>query len=516
MTMIVKPLSETHPELAKQAHGWDPSSVTPYSNKKADWICSFGHIWNCTISGRSRYKTGCPVCSGQRPEIGVSDLATKFPDIASEADGWDPRNFLPKTNKSMPWVCSLGHRWNMRIIARTTALASCPFCQDKKVLPGFNDLATKFPKLAEEAIGWNPTTVTCKDQEMRRWKCGDESHNWQARVYDRVFREVSCTKCHDWNSSPVKQGVNDLLTKFPLIAREALDWDPKLVAYGSRKKFRWLCSAGHDYTTSPLSRTSSNSGCPFCSGKKLLPGFNDFKTRCPEFAKEASGWNPSEVLYGTNRKYLWRCELGHEWRVSPRQRYSKETGCPICANKQLLTGFNDLATRFPLLAAEAYEWDPRTVLGSGKAKLNWRCSKGHQWRATINNRTGSNGTNCPSCSNAGFDPNEAGYLYFLEHEIWEMFQIGITNLPKRRIREHQNSGWKVIEIRGPMDGHLTQDWETAILRMLKANGADLSNSQIAGKFDGYSEAWSKAKFDAESIFFLMEKTRDFEARNDKS
>jgi hypothetical protein len=48
--------------------------------------------------------------------------------------------------------------------------------------------------------------------------------------------------------------------------------------------------------------------------------------------------------------------------------------------------------------------------------------------------------------------------------------------------------WDVLEIRGPMDGHLTQQWETAILRMLKAKGADLSNSKIAGKFDGYSEA----------------------------
>jgi hypothetical protein len=28
--------------------------------------------------------------------------------------------------------------------------------------------------------------------------------------------------------------------------------------------------------------------------------------------------------------------------------------------------------------------------------------------------------------------------------------------------------------------------------MLKAKGADLSNPKVAGKFDGFSEAWSKA------------------------
>lgn len=63
-----------------------------------------------------------------------------------------------------------------------------------------------------------------------------------------------------------------------------------------------------------------------------------------------------------------------------------------------------------------------------------------------------------------------------------------------------------------MDGHLTQQWETAILRMLKARGADLSNESIAGKFDGYSEAWSKLKFEATSLKQLMEMTDLFEDR----
>jgi hypothetical protein len=68
-------------------------------------------------------------------------------------------------------------------------------------------------------------------------------------------------------------------------------------------------------------------------------------------------------------------------------------------------------------------------------------------------------------------------------------------------------------MRGPMDGHLTQQWETAILRMLKAKGADLSNAKIAGKFDGYSEAWSKSTFEVKSIKELMRMTEEFESEN---
>jgi hypothetical protein len=94
-----------------------------------------------------------------------------------------------------------------------------------------------------------------------------------------------------------------------------------------------------------------------------------------------------------------------------------------------------------------------------------------------------------------------------------MFQIGITNDPDVRVTKHTKSGWTLIEIRGQMDGHLTQQWETAILRMLKAKGADLSNDKIAGKFDGYSEAWSKSTFEVSSIKELIRLTEEFEDQN---
>jgi len=58
----------------------------------------------------------------------------------------------------------------------------------------------------------------------------------------------------------------------------------------------------------------------------------------------------------------------------------------------------------------------------------------------------------------------------------------------------------------------TQQWEIAILQMLKAKGADLSNGKIAGKSDGYSEAWSKSTFEVSSIKELIRLTEAFEAR----
>ena len=79
-----------------------------------------------------------------------------------------------------------------------------------------------------------------------------------------------------------------------------------------------------------------------------------------------------------------------------------------------------------------------------------------------------------------------------------------------RIGMHKRKGWKFIEVRGPIDGLLARQWETAILRMLKAKGEDLSNSKIAGKFGGFSEAWNKSTFPVKSIKELMRLTEEFE------
>lgn len=61
-----------------------------------------------------------------------------------------------------------------------------------------------------------------------------------------------------------------------------------------------------------------------------------------------------------------------------------------------------------------------------------------------------------------------------------------------------------------MGGLISREWETSILQMLKAKGADLSNAKIAGKFDGYSEAWSKSTFEVKSIKELMRLTEEYE------
>jgi hypothetical protein len=269
----------------------------------------------------------------------------------------------------------------------------------------------------------------------------------------------------------------------------------------------WICELKHTWKTTPAHRVIGQ-GCPTCGGKRVLKGFNDLVTIEPELSKEAFNWDPSTATRGSNRRVNWKCGLGHIYLAMIAKRTGENTGCPYCSNQKILAGFNDLLTTNPELADEADGWDPTTLAAFSNKKVGWKCSQGHKWKSNVGNR--SNGKGCPTCAKYGFDPNSDAYLYFLTHPQWEMLQIGITNFPDDRLHSHKNLGWTVLEIRGPMDGLLTQQWETAILRMLKAKGADLSNSKIAGKFDGYSEAWSKSTFPVKSIKELMRLTEEFE------
>lgn len=501
-----QPLSVTHPELAKEADGWDPTNYTAGSNLKRGWLCESGHKWEAVIASRASLKRGCPICSNKKILAGFNDLKSLFPEIALSAHGWDPSSVGAGSGKNYSWICEIGHTWTARVVDRTTKNYGCPTCSGKKTQADFNDLQTTNPSLAKEADGWDPTSFTSGSNRKMKWKCR-LNHQWSAVISDRSNGQ-GCPVC---SGNKVLAGFNDLETTHPQIAKQAFGWNPSEFSRGSHKKLNWKCSFGHIFTAVIKDRVFDSSGCPVCSNHQLLIGFNDLLTTHPELSKECYEWDPKTVVSGSIKKMKWRCNLKHIWEASPASRTRISTGCPICLNLEVLVGFNDLRTTHPLIASEALGWDTTKVVAGSGEQRKWKCQKGHIWETRVSHRT-SSGSNCPSCALTGYDPNQSGFLYFLSHPTWEMFQIGITNNPDKRLGQHKKLGWEVLQIRGPMDGHLTQQWETAILRMLKAKGADLSNSEIAGKFDGYSEAWSKSTFEAKSIKELMRLTEEFEAK----
>ena len=85
--------------------------------------------------------------------------------------------------------------------------------------------------------------------------------------------------------------------------------DPSLatsLTASSSKKTTWLCGKGHEYEASVGQRRSNGSGCPFCSGHRVLPGFNDLATTHPEVAAQLAYPAYSTVwLFAFLLRSLW-------------------------------------------------------------------------------------------------------------------------------------------------------------------------------------------------------------------
>ena len=487
-------LATLNPELAAQAHGWDPTTLTAGSGKKVAWKCELGHTWLATVANRSM-GNGCPICSNKTVLAGFNDLATLNPELAAQAHGWDPTKFTAYSNKKVRWKCESGHTWLSNVNNRANGRA-CPICSNKIVLAGFNDLKTTNPELATQADGWDPTTLSSYSNKKVGWEC-ELGHKWKATVGSRTAGS-NCPICAN---KQVLAGFNDLATLNPELAAQADGWDPTTVTAGAEIKFPWKCELGHKWEAMVYHRSIGN-GCPACSHRTVLAGFNDLATLNPELATQADGWDPTTLTAGSGKKVAWKCELGHSWVATISNR-KRGTSCPICSNQQVLAGFNDLKTTNPELAAQADGWDPTTVTAGSNKKAKWICENGHRWTAMLASRT-RRGAGCPSCAKFGYDPGIPGFLYLIEQFDLEMFQIGITNYPDQRLGKHVRAGWEIIELRGPMDGYLTQQLETSSLHALEKRGAILGHKAGIDKFDGYSEAWTKASLTVTSIKQLLD------------
>ena len=299
----------------------------------------------------------------------------------------------------------------------------------------------------------------------------------------------------------------------PELAAQAVGWDPSFVSAGTNKKRMWKCSLGHTWDATPNNRTALNRGCPYCSGRKVPAGFNDLATTNPELAAEADGWDPVTITAKLDSKKSWVCALGHQWESKVGHR-SNGSGCPTCSGRLVLVGFNDFATTHPDIAAQAVGWDPKTVSAGSGLKKKFKCEFEHRWTTTILGR--SSGRNCPSCAVGGYDPNKEGWLYFIKHDLWGLLQIGISNVPDQRLGAHKSSGWELLEVRGPMAGEVTYQWEQAILRSLLKRGVHLGQEDVAGKFSGYTEAWIQEDFPAKSLAELMQLVHEDESNRPRS
>ena len=106
------------------------------------------------------------------------------------------------------------------------------------------------------------------------------------------------------------------------------------------------------------------------------------------------------VTVGSNKKIWWKCSKGHEWQAKISNRFYRKNRCPVCQNRKIINGINDLFTTNPELK-KIWNYDknllnPDEVVCGSARKVWWKCSKGHEWYEEI--RQVAAGCRCPYCS----------------------------------------------------------------------------------------------------------------------
>ena len=196
------------------------------------------------------------------------------------------------------------------------------------------------------------------------------------------------------------------------------EWDnvknnssPNEFSYGSNKKVWWICSKCGNEFQATIKNRKSGTGCKLCGFKKISNTlskriYNDsLKNKYPKLIKE---WDfrknkdikPDEIAPYSEKKVWWVCSKGHSYSKKIYERTKKKSGCPYCSGKRVLEGFNDLKTTNPKLAKEWHQTKnknkPTQFTQYSNKKVWWKCAKGHEWYASINNRTHLN-RGCPYC-----------------------------------------------------------------------------------------------------------------------
>lgn len=401
------------------ANEWDyeknedltPDKVTSNSIQKVWWICPNGHSYKLDISHKTQGR-GCPKCSKEMrislPEKALVYYLNKVDNKLIESynpdflKGKEIDIYLPNKNVGIEYDGKMWHTDFERDLEKNK------ICYENNV---------NLIRVREE--GCPILNSTSKDYI---YKVNSNYENLNKVIYE-IIKELYDIEL-EINIEKDRIDIYKLLTitikekslevLFPLIAKE---WNYKLnkglkpsqFYATSGRKVWWICPKGHSYECTISHRTVDKNNCPICANQKILKGYNDLATTNPELIKE---WNykknnglniqPDEVFKGSHKKVWWKCEKGHEWEASISNRV-KGRKCPICANRLVVKGINDLATTHSQIL-NMWNYEENSKLGYFLEKLSygsnkkvwWICPKcKNQWQQKIYHIT--NGVGCPNC-----------------------------------------------------------------------------------------------------------------------
>lgn len=273
----------------------------------------------------------------------------------------------------------------------------------------------------------DPDTLCAGSNRSVFWICRICNHNWKTSIYHRVIGGTGCPKCRHSKRKGYKS-KNSLCLTHPEIAK---NWHPtknnlftpEMFTRGSRHIAYWRC---HRCSYEWHQKINSYKGCKVCrkNEKLRVSNFADNYSELLEEWDESENKNinPRLILSSSALSVNWKCKTcNHKWQARVSNRTYLGRGCPLCAGKVTVKGFNDLETTAPHLARQ---WNIEKNLGLSvndvslgqSIKVWWTCPLGHDYKASVLHR--AHGTDCPICHSGRQTSFAEQAVYFYVKQLY--------------------------------------------------------------------------------------------------
>lgn len=259
------------------------------------------------------------------------------------------------------------------------------------------DFSNDCHKYRARCIQKNVALTVANDTNSER---GSGSQAERKRLKQRIVEiedvKESFNGCRRKNMVPLSEGYPEVASEW--LYKLNCGWGPEDFSGGSNVKVWWRCpDCTRKYKAKILNRAKSNTGCPYCASK-LVCEDNSLADVHPAIATEwdvrrNGNLSPKDVCYSSMKEVWWKCYEGpdHRWKcaINARTR-AVGGGCPFCAGLRVSVT-NSLASICPQVAAEWHKTKnkkltPASVVAYSNKVVWWKCTYGHSWRASINDR----------------------------------------------------------------------------------------------------------------------------------
>lgn len=405
---------KTHEEFVQEVeekyHG-EFKVLSKYKNNRTKILVRHycGHSWEIAPSKLLQGK-GCPVC-GEKKRI-ASRTKTHEEFIKEIYDKYNDEykilgKYINAKTKIKVRHNKCGYEWKVAPYNLLNNGHGCPICGKEKRIKSRTKTTEEFVKEVKEKYGDEykvlGSYINSSTKILIKHNCEKcNFHEWEITP-DNLLRGNGCPKCKNIDLSISNE-------EFGKMFKEKYgDEFTLLDEYkGSRDKMRIRHNCKYCGDHIRIMRADSILKRLYC---KVCDGDEDNKKTINMKFKDKNIELIEEVKTKNDKHKLKCLVCGQIWESNLQNILRKDNGCPVCANKKVVKGINDIATTHPHLVKyfvnkeDAYKYS----YGNGKKRVPIKCLDcGDIKHLSMNDLTGRylEGFHCSKCSDGTSYPEK--------------------------------------------------------------------------------------------------------------